>query len=203
MNRKFSLPRLAATLGIAVLTTSAALAQSAPEADEDSASATTSAAPAAKHCVAELAPVAQGAKASAMGKISCYASFSAAMAAATANSVTLPSDASARSVTDADLASATRWVIGIDYDGTYYRGASFIWYASNGYYGCYGGLSYVANMPYFLDNRLSSTKGFTGCHRNTSYDGLWQTGDWVRCFSNCVYVGGFMNNRASSKRWTQ
>ena len=203
MNRKLSFPRLVATLGIAALATSVALAESNPEADEGSEPAATNAAPKANHCVAELAPVAQGAKASAMGKISCYASFSAAMAAATANSVTLPSDASARSVTDADLASATRWVIGIDYDGTYYRGASFIWYASNGYYGCYGGLSYVANMPYFLDNRLSSTKGFTGCHRNTSYDGLWQTGDWVRCFSNCVYVGGFMNNRASSKRWTQ
>ena len=201
MNRKFSLPRLAATLGIAVLTTSAALAQSAPEADEDSASATTSAAPAAKHCVAELAPVAQGAKASAMGKVSCYTTFAAAMAAATNNTVMLSSDASPRSVSEADLASAARWVIGIDYDGIGYSGASFTWYAGYGYYGCNGGLSYVANVPDFLNNRLSSTRGFTGCHRNTSYDGYYQTGDWVRCFPNCTYVGGFMSNRASSKRW--
>ncbi len=200
MNRKFSCLRLAATLGIAALATSAALAQSYPEADEGSEPAATSAAPAAKHCVAELAPVAEGAKVSAMGKVSCYTNFAGAMAAATDNAVMLSSDASPRSVSEADLTSAAARVIGIDYDGTYYSGASFIWYATNPY-GCYGGLSYVANMPSWLNNRLSSTRGFNGCRRNTSFDGYYQTGDWVRCFSNCVYVGAFMTNRASSKRW--
>jgi hypothetical protein len=79
-------------------------------------------------------------------------------------------------------------VIGIDYDGTYYSGASYTWYARN-IYGCNGGRSYVANMPSWFNNRLSSTRGFTACHRNTSYDGFYQTGDWVRCFAGCVCRG--------------
>jgi hypothetical protein len=199
MNRKSSLPRLAATLGIAALTASAALAQSSPEADEGSAPAESSAAPAAKHCVAELAPVVGSAQASAMGTVSCYKTFATAMAAATDNSVVLKSDASPQSVSEGDFTTAATRVIGIDYDGAYYTGVSFIWYARNSY-GCYGGSSYVANIPNWFNNRLSSTRGFSGCRRNTSYDGYYGRGDWVRCFPNCVYVGGFMTNRASSKR---
>ena len=200
MERKFSLKRLTAMISITALTTSAALAQSAPEVDEGSEPAATSAAPAAKHCVAELAPLAPDAKMSTMGKVSCHTTFADAMAAATHNTVLLSSEASPQSVSEADIAAAATRVIGIDYDSTYYRGGSFTWYASN-IYGCYGGLSYVANMPNFFNNRLSSTRGFNGCYRNTSFDGYYQTGDWVRCFSNCVNVGGFMTNRASSKRW--
>ena len=199
MYRKFSLPRLVVTLGIAVLTTSAALAQSSPEADEGSAPAETNAAPAAKHCVAELAPVAESAKASAMGTVGCHKNFAEAMAAATDNTVVLKSDASPQSVSEGDVTTAATRVIGIDYDGTYYTGASLIWYARNSY-GCYGGVQYVANIPNWFNNRLSSTRGFSGCRRNTSYDGYYGKGDWVRCFPNCVYVGGFMTNRASSKR---
>jgi hypothetical protein len=200
MNRKFFVPRLAATLALAALTTSAALAQTSPEADEGSEPAATSAVPAARHCVAKLAPVQQGAKVSAMGKVGCYTTFAGAMAAATDNTVMLSPDASPQSVSEADLTTAATRVIGIDYDGTYYSGASFIWYASNPY-GCYGGLSYVANVPNWFNNRLSSTRGYNGCRRNTSFDGYYQTGDWVRCFSSCVYVGGFMTNRTSSKSW--
>ena len=200
MNPKFSLLRLAATLGIAALTASVALAESLPEADEGSAPAETSAAPAAKHCVAVLAPVAGDAKVSAMVTVGCYTTFAAAMAAATDNTVVLSPDASPQSVSEADIAPAATRVIGIDYDGTYYGGASYTWYANN-IYGCYGGRSYRANMPSGFNNRLSSTRGFNGCRRNTSYDLYYQAGDWVRCFPNCVNVGGFMNNRASSKRW--
>ena len=201
MNPKFVLFRLTATLGIAALTASSALAGSAPEADENSAPAETSAAPAARHCVAEIAPVAGNAKESAIGPVSCYASFAAAIAAATDNTVALASDALPQSINEADVTLAATRVIGIDYDGSYYTGGSFVWYARN-IYGCNGGRTYKANMPLSFNNRLTSTRGFSGCRRNWSYDGYYQTGDWVRCGPNCVYVGSFMNNRASSKRWT-
>jgi hypothetical protein len=200
MNQNFSFLRLAAVLGIAALTTSAALAESHPEADEGSAPAETSAAPAARHCVAEIAPAAENAKESAVGAASCYKTFAAAMAAATDNTVVLSPDATPQSVSEADIAPAATRVIGIDYDGTYYTGGSYIWYARN-IYGCFGGRSYRANMPSYFNNRLSSTRGFNGCRRNTSYDGYYQTGYWVRCFANCVYIGGVLNNRTSSKRW--
>ena len=199
MNQKFSLLRLAATLGIAALSASVALAQSLPEADEGGEPAAISVAPAAKHCVAELAPVAGDAKVSATVTVGCYTTFAAAMAAATDNTVVLSSDASPQSVSEADIAPAATRVIGIDYDGNYYSGASYTWYARN-IYGCIG-RSYRANMPNYFNNRLSSTRGFNSCSRNTSYDGYNQTGDWVRCSPNCVNVGGFMTNRASSKHW--
>ena len=206
MNRQFSrpsLPRVAATLGLAVFATSAAWAETDAKAESGSLAPESSAASAAtgKHCVAELAPVTEGAKASAMGKVSCHATFAAAMAAATNNTVALSADATPQSVGESQLASAATRVIGIDYDGAYYTGASFIWYANNTY-GCYFGNSYVANMPAYFNNRLTSTRGFSGCNKNTSYDGYWQTGDWVRCFPNCYYVGGFMTNRATSKKWS-
>lgn len=201
MNRKLFLVRLATTLGIAALTTSAAVAQSYPEAAEGSAPAEISAAPAAKHCVAELAPESEDASVSTIVTESCYETFAAAMAAATHNTVVLSPDASPASVSEAVIEPAATRVIGIDYDGTFYSGGSFTWFVNNSF-GCRGGRSYIANMPRSFNNRLSSTRGFNGCRSNTSYDLRKQRGDFVRCFPNCTYVGGFMDNRASSKRWT-
>ena len=99
MNRNISLVRVAATLGFAVLGSSAALAQSDAKAEAGSLAPETNAASAAKqHCVAELSPVAEGAKASAMGKVTCHTTFAAAMAAATNNTVALSADATPQSV---------------------------------------------------------------------------------------------------------
>jgi hypothetical protein len=203
MKRQITFSRLVVTLGVALLGTSPAWAQSQTEAQAEvgSAPAATSATTAARHCIVELSPVADGEKGSAMGKVSCHTSFAAAMAAATDNTVALAADATPESMKEADVAAAATRIIGIDYDRSYYGGASFTWYARN-IYGCYGGRSYTANMPGYFNNRLSSTRGFSGCNRNTSYDGYYQSGDWVRCFPNCYYVGGFMDNRASSKRWS-
>jgi hypothetical protein len=153
----------------------------------------------ANHCVVELSPVAKGAKSSAAIDVGCFDSFSEAIEAATQGELLLPYWASPESVTEEDFAdSRVRWIIGIDYDGFNYRGASLTW--STPYYGCYDG-SYRANMPAYFNNRLSSTRGFTGCRRNTSYDLRNQRGSWVRCFPNCSLQGFFMNNRTTSKRW--
>jgi hypothetical protein len=202
MNKKFSWLRLATTLATGVLAASGALAEDGPQAEAGSAPPEASAAPAPRHCVAELAPISAGSRISAMKQGSCYPTFAAAMAAATDNTVSLSSDASPESVGESDLAAAATRVIGIDYDGSFYRGSSYIWYARN-IFGCYGGRSYIANMPGFFNNRLSSTRGFNGCTRNTSYSGFFQTGFWVRCFPNCLYIGDFMNNQTSSKRWAR
>jgi hypothetical protein len=193
MKEQFFLPREAAWPFVAALTGSMAAVQAQPV-------ETNEAQVVAKHCVMEIEPVDAGQKLSATKEIGCFPTFAAAIAAATKGMVTLPADATPESVSEADLQAAST-LIGIDYDNSYYRGASLAWYAGN-FYGCYGGRSYVANIPAWFNNRLSSTRGFNGCHRNTSYDRYWRTGDWVRCFPNCYYVGGFMNNRASSKRWT-
>jgi hypothetical protein len=202
MNQRLFLLRLGSTLAVSVLTASVTWAETGPQAEAGSAPPETSAAPEARHCVAELAPVNAGARLSAVKQGDCYPSFAAAMAAATDNTVALAFDTSPESVGESDLAAAATRIIGIDYDGSFYRGSSFIWYARNNF-GCFGGRSYVANMPGFFNNRLSSTRGFNGCTRNTSYSGFFQTGFWVRCFPNCLYIGDFLNNQTSSKRWAR
>jgi hypothetical protein len=152
------------------------------------------------HCVVELAPVAKGGKPSAAIDLGCYDSFSEAIEAATEGQVLLPDWASPEFVTDEDFAdSRLRWIIGIDYDGFRYKGRSITWTTSS--YGCYYGRRYKANTPAYFNNRLSSTRGFTGCGTNTSYDLRNQRGSWVRCFPNCSLKGYFMNNRTTSKRW--
>lgn len=202
MNEKLSWLRVLASLATGVLTASGALAENGPQAEAGSAPPETSAAPAVQHCVAELAPVSAGARTSVMKQRGCYSTFAAAMAVATDSTVALSSEASPESVGEADLAAAATRVIGIDYDGSFYRGSSYIWYVRNSF-GCYGGFSYTANMPGFFNNRLTSTRGFNGCTRNTSYSGYFQTGFWVRCFPNCLYIGDVMNNQTSSKRWAR
>ncbi len=104
-------------------------------------------------------------------------------------------------MTEGVIALAATRVIGIDYDRTYFGGASYTWYVRNSY-GCNGGFWYASNLPNGFNNRLSSTRGFSGCRNNTSFDLKNLRGDWVRCVPNCVYVGSFMDNRASSKRWS-
>jgi hypothetical protein len=153
-----------------------------------------------KNCVTEIAPVGEGEKVSATKHIGCFPTLAAAIAAATDGVVALPADTTPESLSESDLSAAATRLIGIDYDRRYYGGTTSVWYARNSY-GCFGGFSYVANIPAYFNNRLTSTRGFGGCNRNTSYDGYFQRGDWVRCFPNCYYVGGFMDNRASSKRW--
>jgi hypothetical protein len=195
MKERLFLPRRAAWPFVAALAWSVVTVQAQPV-------ETNEAQVKANHCVMEIEPVATGENVSATKEIGCFPTFAAAVAAATKGSVTLPADTAPGSVSEADVQSAAATLIGIDYDSRFYRGASISWYAPN-FYGCYGGYSYVANMPAWFNNRLTSTRGFNGCTRNTSYDRYWRTGDWVRCFPNCYYVGSFMDNRASSKRWTR
>lgn len=158
--------------------------------------------PAGDHCVVELAPAAKDAKASVASEIGCYGSFSNAIEAATNGEVTLPQWASPDSISESDIASEAVAIIGIDYDGFNYRGASLTWTTRN-LSGCFRGSVYRANQPASFNNRLSSTRGFSGCNKNTSYDGYFQTGSFVRCFPNCSLRGFFMNNRTSSKRWSR
>jgi hypothetical protein len=195
MYRHFTFRRLAQALAIGAAATAALGAQAAGV-------ETNAAGVKNTHCVTQLEPVAEGQKASASTDGGCFATFAEAVSVATGGAVSLPANASPGSITDADVVPSAVTLIGIDYDGRNYRGASRLWYANNAF-GCFGGRAYVANMPGSFNNRLSSTRGFSGCGRNTSYDGYFQAGDWVRCFSSCTYVGGFMDNRTSSKRWSR
>jgi len=184
---------LAATLAIAALTTSVAPAQSAPEGGLVIIGTIEP-----QHCIARVVsgqpPV-----------VRCFRYFRAAIAAATNNTVLLPSGVTQQSISDVELfptPAATTAVIGIDYDGIDYTGDTLIWYV-NRPYGCYEdpfAYTISSQMPNLFNNRLSSTRAFNGCHFNDSYDGYNYTGASVRCFRDCTRVG-VMNNRTSSKVW--
>jgi hypothetical protein len=155
-----------------------------------------------KHCVTQLAPLVEGQKASAAIDMGCFPSFAESMAAATGGAVSLSPDATPESMTESDISPSATRIIGIDYDGRNYGGGTSVWYSNNPY-GCLGGRSYVNNMPGYFNNRLTSTRGFGGCSRNTSYSGYYQTGFYLTCRPSCSFIGSFLNNQTSSKSWSR
>lgn len=152
------------------------------------------------HCVMLMNPLEEGDATSATTDLGCYDSFSAAIGAATRGAAVLPEWTSPETITEADVAESAVYLIGIDYDGLRYNGASQSWFTTNPD-GCFFGNIYTANQPAVFNNRLSSTRGFSGCRKNQSFDGYYQTGSWVLCGLKCSLRGHFMNNRTSSKRW--
>jgi hypothetical protein len=154
-----------------------------------------------QHCAAVVEPVRKGQEASKVTEIGCFASFPQAIAAATGGEVQLPGSATPESVDGTNVNTEAVRLIGIDYDSRSYRGRSFSWFASNAF-GCLGGRFYRATyLGKSFDNKLTSTRGFGFCSRNDSFTGYFQNGFFGRCFPNCTYIGNFLNNTTSSKRW--
>ncbi len=151
------------------------------------------------HCAAQIDPVKEGEKSSAVKEIGCYATFAEAIAAGTDGAVNLPESVTPETITEADVGLAARRLIGIDYDQKFFTGASMSWFANDG---CFDRRAFRANMPAFFNNRLTSTRAFSGCRRNDSFSGLFQTGFFVRSFPNRAYIGDRLNNQTSSKRWS-
>lgn len=151
------------------------------------------------HCVLLIDPVKEGEHSSTVKEIGCYATFAEAIAAGTDGAVILPESATPETITEADVAPAARRLIGIDYDGRSYTGATRSWFADDG---CSDRRTFRANMPASFNNRLTSTRAFSGCRRNDSFSGFFQTGFVVRSFPNRAYIGDRLNNQTSSKRWS-
>ena len=154
----------------------------------------------ALHCAARIDPVKKGEKFSAVTEIGCYNTFSAAITAATGGQVARP-ELTPETITEADVGEAVT-IIGIDYDGRNFSGATFTWFTPGDRNGCFApGTRFAANMPAIFNNRLTSTRGLSGCTKNDSFPGYNLTGLGGRCFPNCSYIGDFWNNTTSSKRW--
>lgn len=154
-----------------------------------------------RHCAAVVNAVGAGEEKSKVTEIGCFETFADAVSAATGGEVQLPAAASPESVSEGEASTEAVRLIGIDYDGRFYSGASYSWFAGNAF-GCLGGRSYVATyLGRAFDNRLTSTRGFGFCGRNDSFTGYARNGFFVRCFPNCTFIGSFLNNTTSSKRW--
>ena len=150
------------------------------------------------HCAARIDPVKKGEQFSAVTEIGCYDTFPKAIAAATGGRVNRP-ELTPETLTESDTEAVA--IIGVDYDGRNFSGATFTWFTSD-LTGCFApGTTFRANMPGSFNNRLTSTKAFSGCRKNDSFPGYNLTGVGIRCFPYCSYVGNFWNNTTSSKRW--
>jgi hypothetical protein len=158
-----------------------------------------------RHCAVQIEPVQEGDISSAVKDLGCYTTFAEAISAATRGEVQLDPRITPETITEADLRATYRTAIGIDFDLSYYGGASQTWSTTTPV-GCFGlpfGGRYQANMPSWFNNRLSSTRAFVGCRLNYSFTGYNQTGYWKPCYPDCPYIGNFMNNTTSSKRWSR
>ena len=154
----------------------------------------------ALHCAARIDPVKKGEKSSAVTEIGCYKTFPEAIAAATGGQVARP-ELTPETITETDVGEAVT-IIGIDYDGRNFSGATFTWLTPGDRNGCFApGTRFAANMPAIFNNRLTSTRAFSGCTKNDNFPGFNLTGLGLRCLPNCSFVGNFWNNTTSSKRW--
>lgn len=138
-------------------------------------------------------------------KATCYASFPAAIAAATDGRVRAPASAAA-AATDAAFASALNstpvtagaWVSGVEYANASYGGGSLT-LTSSGPCDNSVDADYVWNsLPAGWNDVISSFKSYSNCaqqlFRNTSRGGGALTG----ILTNTTYVGAPANDQASS-----
>jgi hypothetical protein len=96
---------------------------------------------------------------------------------------------------------ATGALIGQDFDLTSYRTLLVQWTGSA--YGCTTGQSYaIPNIGSTLNDRIDSSKSFSGCTRDSHYQNTSYTGSLYPCTTACSTLGS-LNNQTSSIRWSR
>jgi hypothetical protein len=173
---------------------------------------TASAAPptagASRHCVVNLLPSETDATQLVASAPECYPTFRDAIFFATKGIILLSSkepfsaqldilDQEQKARKD-DLVANSTFVIAIDYEHINYGGSSIIW-QHTAQCDPTGGFA-AASMPSGWDNRLSSTRGYSGCDKNVLWEHQNWTGSKLTCFPNCSSVGS-MNDKTSSREW--
>jgi hypothetical protein len=173
-----------------------------------------------KHCVIKLDPAGSGASPSAAAQeLECYPTFPDAIFAATQGWVHLPRGEAFRTQLDildhelaareTELKEASSVVVAVDYEhidyNDKYQGASLTWTFSAPcdpytYHQSPTMPSiYVLQNPHW-DNRVSSTRGYAKCQRNTLFEHPDYGGTYLTCTPDCTSVGA-MNEKTSSRRW--
>jgi hypothetical protein len=144
--------------------------------------ATAAAAPAERHCVSQVGS----------GVMRCFTTEAAATA-----------DIAARNARTASLGVGVQAIlIGTDYTDPNYAGSSMRWTAPTGCYYNGGRTSYGAtSMPAGWDDVVSSTRTYSGCRATILYDQANYGGLSMVTGCNSPTLS-FMDNRASSREWT-
>jgi hypothetical protein len=154
-------------------------------------------------CVVRLASVQPGQQASAVLSYQCYASFPAAIAAATEGHVQISATTRPQDLTDALLNSKVSpnslTVIAIEYKDINHGGAGLVVQADEG---CsYADEYSYSGMPSGWNDVISSAQYFSGCEMGRHYENSNFGGALVACANPCNYVGNAMNDRTSSIKW--
>jgi hypothetical protein len=97
--------------------------------------------------------------------------------------------------------ASTGALIGQDFDLTGYRTLLVQWTGTA--YGCTTGSTYaIPNVGTSLNDRIESSKSFSGCTHDYHYQNSSYTGTVQPCGTLCSTLGT-MNNQTTSIRWTR
>jgi hypothetical protein len=157
-----------------------------------------------EHCVTHLVPVSSP-QAGIVNAIlvdgGCYPTFAAAIEAGTSGAL-LPPDTVApgdldQSNLDTSLVAASDVLLGTEWEGTNFTGASQSYFASTG---CASTTWQVSNVGPTWNDRFESGKGFGTCDHNRKFEHENFGGAVVLCTPNCGTYGGLRND-VTSLRW--
>ncbi len=192
-------PRLLTVMSITTLVLCGSMAASSAATTTTSTTATpaTATSTTGRDCVAKVAPLGS----SAAAKITCYATFAAAVRAITSGRVRLPASARPGSVTPDEINPApgtpgATFTLSVDYQNVNFGGGAFFWTETSG---C--GDFDTSSMPSGWNDAISSVANSSGCastlYQNNNFTG---TTFGVKKNGSAASLGSF-NDEASSQAW--
>jgi hypothetical protein len=155
-----------------------------------------------EHCatvLVALEPV-EGVTEARLEHIGCFSTYDQALEAGTGTWVDVSSDATPANLTAqtaAEISTASSVLIGTEFDGYDFEGASQSYFASST---CSGVVWSVANVGATWNDRFQSGKGFGGCDTNKKFQHENFGGNVRTCTPNCLDYGA-LTNQVTSLRW--
>lgn len=183
-------------------------AQAAPQSDLDLSLAP---APAGDHCIVEATAVPYGVDPATVraadNPVKCYPTFADAIFAATGERIADDVTPDTYEPVDQFAAGPTAgtprasYVVGIVYQYSNWKGKSLSIVTS----GTCLTASWILNKfsDSWWDDRVSSTKAYSGCKHSYHYEKMYLGGAVKDCGTSCWYVGAALQNRTSSLRFTK
>ena len=131
----------------------------------------------------------------------CFSTFSQAINFATAGRVALPNDATPEALDESALAdaSATQYVLSIEFEHRNHGGSSHTFYGSKT---CKDATYWEYSVPSSWNDRISSSRAYSDCNHTYHYEHPGYVGAMVDCGRGCSYIGDAMDDRTSSINWT-
>jgi hypothetical protein len=155
------------------------------------------------HCASMLVPLQPvgGMTLAVLEPIGCFASYDQALEAGTGTSIDVSPQLSPATLTEeaaAEISTSSSVVIGTEYDGYNFGGASESYFAPST---CSSGVVWgVANVGAEWNDRFQSGKGFGGCNTNRKFQHENFAGSVRSCTPNCSDYGA-LANEVTSLRW--